>query len=403
MMDLNLDLYKYDLPESKIARFPLPHRDHSKLLFYNKGQISHHRFSEIESLFPRKSLLVFNETKVIPARLRFQKSTGAVIEVMLLHPVAPSSEINLAMGTTGKVTWKCMIRNLRRWNPDDILKSTITVEKDAIKLYSRLVDKEEKLVEFMWHNDRYTFSDVLNFSGKVPLPPYLKREPVPLDKTRYQTIYSKNDGAVAAPTAGLHFTRKILRDINTKGHITDFLTLHVSAGTFRPIQVNDIRKHDMHRESILVKRSNVLNLINNIGRTIAIGTTSMRTLESLYWFGVKIIQEHQERLFIEKLYPYPHDNDDLPSTKDALMAVCNLMEEKKIEEIHGETEIFLFPGYRFKVCNGLVTNYHMPASTLMLLVAAFVGNDWKKIYDEALSEDYRFLSYGDSSFLIPGD
>ena len=402
MMDLNLDQYKYDLPESKIARFPLKHRANSKLLFYNKGKISHHSFSDIESLLPRKSLLVFNETKVIPARLNFKKHTGAVVEIMLLNPIAPSEDINIAMSTARKVSWKCMIRNLRKWQQDTTLHTIISLEKEDIQLSARLVDKEEKHVEFQWFSDLYTFSDILNFSGKVPLPSYLKREPVPMDRSRYQTIYSKNDGAVAAPTAGLHFTKKILKEINARGHISDFITLHVSAGTFRPIQVEDIKQHDMHRESIIVNRSNVLNLVNNIGRTIATGTTSMRTLESLYWFGVKVIQKKEDHLFIDKLYPYQHDTCHLPSTRDALIAVGNFMDERNIEEIHGETEIFLFPGYQFRVCDGLITNYHMPASTLMLLVAAFVGIDWRKIYNAALSEDYRFLSYGDSSFLIPG-
>ena len=401
MTNLDLKNYVYVLPESRIARFPLKERSQSKLLYYNGGKISHHIFSDICSLIPPDSLLVFNETKVIPARLNFKKDTGAVIEIMILNPVAPSGDINITMSATGRVTWKCMIRNLRKWSHDTILHSVISLEKEDVQLSARLMDSEKKHVEFTWRSDHHTFSDILNFSGKVPLPPYLKREPVPMDRKRYQTIYSKNDGAVAAPTAGLHFTKKILQEITDKNHLTDFITLHVSAGTFRPIQVEDIKKHDMHRESIILNRSNVINLINKIGKTIAIGTTSMRTLESIYWFGVKLLHQKEDRLFIEKLYPYEHGSKKMPSLKVALQAVLDYMDQRELDQLHGETEIFIFPGYSFKVCNGLITNYHMPASTLMLLVAAFVGEDWRKIYDAALSEDYRFLSYGDSSFLIP--
>jgi len=403
MDDLNLDNYKYELPESKIARFPLKKRAQSKLLFYNKGQISHHIFTDIGVLLPPKSLLIFNETKVIPARLSFQKKTGAIIEMLLLNPVAPSNDISITMSATNKVIWKCMIKNLRKWNPENLLEACMPSVTHDIQLTARLVDKVKNHIEFEWHNNRFTFSEILDFSGRVPLPPYLKREPILLDKSRYQTVYSKNDGAVAAPTAGLHFTKKIIHEIITKNHLTDYITLHVSAGTFRPIQEDDIKKHNMHRESIIVKRSNIMNLIKNLGRTIAVGTTSMRTLESMYWFGVKLLQTKEKYPFIEKLFPYHHNPNNLPSTKDALHAVLDYMHDMEIEELHGETEIFIFPGYKFRVCNGLLTNYHMPASTLMLLVAAFVGEDWRKIYEVALNVDYRFLSYGDSSLLVPLD
>jgi S-adenosylmethionine:tRNA ribosyltransferase-isomerase len=403
MDNLNLDNYKYELPESRIARFPLKERSQSKLLYYNKGQITHHTFSHIGALLPPESLLVFNETKVIPARLSFHKKTGASIEIMLLNPIAPSSDINISMSATIKVTWKCMIKNLRKWNPENILELSLPMDGDNIHLKATLVSKAENFVEFAWGNNHYTFSEVLEISGKVPIPPYLKREPVPQDKPRYQTVYSKNDGAVAAPTAGLHFTKKIIQEIVSENHITDYITLHVSAGTFRPIKAGDIKKHDMHRECIIVKKSNIINLINNIGNTIAVGTTSMRTLESMYWFGVKLLRTKENKLFIEKLFPYQHNPDDLPSIKDAFQAVINHMDTREIEVLHGETEIFIFPGYSFKVCSGLITNYHMPTSTLLLLVAAFVGEDWKKIYKVALEEDYRFLSYGDSSFLLPAN
>jgi S-adenosylmethionine:tRNA ribosyltransferase-isomerase len=253
----------------------------------------------------------------------------------------------------------------------------------------------------MWEPEDRSFAEILGLSGIVPLPPYLKREPVPADKLRYQTIYSKNDGAVAAPTAGLHFTKKIIQEIASKNHTTDYITLHVSAGTFRPIQENDILKHDMHTESIIVSKNNVMNVLASLGNIIAVGTTSVRTLETIYWYGVKLLQRKGEGFFIEKLFPYTYNNNNLPEVHEALEAVIHFMDEKGLEELHGNTQIFIFPGYEFKLCNGLITNYHMPRSTLMLLVAAFVGDDWKRIYDVALATDYRFLSYGDTSLLIP--
>jgi len=398
---LDLDQYKYTLPESKIAKFPLKKRDQSKLLFYDQGIITHHKFPGITSLLPQESLLVFNETKVIPARLNFYKKTGAAIEIMLLNPIAPSTDINVAMSATKRVNWACMIKNLRKWKQDNVLEESISTGNEDIILTARLIKKEKQYVQFEWERDDLSFSEILSFTGKVPLPPYLKREPIFEDKARYQTVYSKNKGAVAAPTAGLHFTKKIIDDIAANDHITDYITLHVSAGTFQPIQEQDIKRHMMHTESAVIKKSNIRNLINNMGNIVAIGTTSMRTLESIYWFGVKLMCTKEKYFFVEKLFPYNQNRINLPSPIDALHAVNNYMDELKIEEMHGETQIFIFPGYDFKICNGLVTNYHMPESTLMLLVAAFVGDDWKKIYDTALNNEYRFLSYGDSSFLIP--
>jgi len=401
MADLNLDNFKYILPESRIARFPVKKRDHSKLLFYNKGKISHHRFIDITSLLPDESLLVFNETRVIPARLIFHKKTGAAIEIMLLNPVAPSHDLNISLAVTGEVIWECMIKNLRKWKPESTLEEKLIHKNGQFILKARLVDRGKKYVQFTWDLDKMTFAKILALYGNVPLPPYLKREPVPDDKSRYQTVYSKNNGAVAAPTAGLHFTKKILKDIADSNHATDYITLHVSAGTFQPIQEQDILKHNMHTENIIVRKSNVRNIINNLGNIVAVGTTSMRTLESIYWYGVKLLHGKGDCFFIEKLFPYKQADKNLPGIKETLHAVINYMDEQNLEEIRGETQIFIFPGYDFKLSNGLITNYHVPGSTLMLLVAAFVGEDWKKIYDAALASDYRFLSYGDSSLLIP--
>jgi len=401
MSDLELDKFKYDLPESRIARYPLEKRDLSKLLFYNKGVITHHTFKEISDLLPENSLLVFNETKVIPARLTFFKETGATIEVMLLNPVEPSNDINITMRSRSKVIWECMVKNIKRWKPGQILSTKVSRNDEISEVEARLVNKSLNQVEISWKNPDITFSDILEYSGKVPLPPYLKREPIPLDKPRYQTVYSKNEGAVAAPTAGLHFTEEIINGIKSLKHITDYLTLHVSAGTFQPIKEKDVRKHDMHKETILVTRANIENLITKLGNIVAVGTTSMRTLESLYWYGVKLISGEGDLFFIEKLYPYSNFDNDLPSVNKSLQAIIDHMNNMNIDRIDGETQIFILPGYKFKICDGLITNYHMPGSTLMLLVAAFVGDDWKKIYNEAMKNDYRFLSYGDSSFLLP--
>jgi S-adenosylmethionine:tRNA ribosyltransferase-isomerase len=401
MSALELDEFIYDLPESRIAKFPLDKRDQSKLLHYNKGVISHYQFRDINSILPEKSLLVFNETKVIPARLSFFKETGAVIEVMLLNPIQPALDVNISMSSNSSVTWECMVKNMKKWKPGQILIRDISINDEIINLEARLIDRENNHVELSWKNPGLTFADILEYSGKVPIPPYLKREPTAIDKPRYQTVYSRNKGAVAAPTAGLHFTDEIIRDIQAKNHDTDYLTLHVSAGTFQPIQEKDVRKHDMHRETILVSISNLRKIQNNLGNIIAVGTTSMRTLESIYWYGVKLLLEKDRTFFIEKLYPYNMSEAKLPSVSESLNAITDHMNILNLEQIQGETQIFIIPGYQFRICSGLITNFHMPRSTLMLLVAAFVGNDWKKIYDEALRNDYRFLSYGDSSFLIP--
>ena len=401
MSELELDEFNYDLPESRIAKFPLDRRELSKLLFYDKGLISHLQFREINRILPQRSLLIFNETKVIPARMTFFKETGAVIEIMLLNPIEPSLDVNIVMSSNSRVTWECMVKNLKKWKPGQTLIQNIRIKEEVLNIEARLIDKGKNHVEISWKDPDLTFADILEYSGKVPLPPYLKREPTDIDKPRYQTVYSRNKGAVAAPTAGLHFTDEIIREIQATNHDTDYLTLHVSAGTFQPIKEKDFRKHEMHKETIIVSISNLLKMRKNLGNIIAVGTTSMRTLESIYWYGVKLLSGNDKSFFIEKLYPYNISEAELPSVIESLEAIINHMNEKNIEKIRGETQIFILPGYQFRICNGLITNFHMPRSTLMLLVAAFVGKDWKKIYDEALSNDYRFLSYGDSSFLIP--
>ncbi len=386
-MDLKLDDFLFDLPESKIAKHPLEHRADSKLLFYNKGKISHHTFSDVHKLVPDGSLLLFNDTHVIPARVVLYKETGARIEIFLLEPISPSKVHEEVMGSYESTTWKCLIGNAKKWK-----KGTFLTHTDLRFKATRVGDDE---VQFEWEPE-LTFSELLLEIGKIPLPPYINREANKNDEERYQTVYSKVKGAVAAPTAGLHFTEKIIDDLIKKGIRTDYLTLHVSAGTFQPIKEQNIVDHPMHNEKIWISKNNIENIFS-ASRLIAVGTTAIRTIESLYWFGVRLLNSESE-FFIKKEDPYQLKS---VSKEESLNAVLDFMTKQQMDRIGGQTEIFIYPGYAFRLCDGLITNYHMPASSLILLVAAFVGEDWKTIYQEALSNQYRFLSYGDSSLLIP--
>lgn len=394
----DLAVINYHLPDEKIAKHPLTNRDDSKLLLYQKGQIVDKVFGEAPQFLKQKTTLFFNNTKVIPARLHFQKDTGAQIEIFLLKPVAPTIVISTVMETTGAVSWECMIGNLKRWKEDIPLKRSLSSDQDEIILKATLVNREERIVSFEWNNDSYSFAEIVELAGKVPLPPYLNREAEPEDKPRYQTVYSKEEGAVAAPTAGLHFTKEILSKMEQNGVKESFLTLHVSAGTFQPIKVHDARDHPMHSEQIEVTIGSIKDVIE-AEQIIAVGTTSMRSLESLFWFGARLANGN-ERFSIEKLELY-QEGTDLPTRKEAFRHIYDWMLLKGVDRISGETEIFIMPGYKFRVCDGLFTNFHQPGSTLLLLISAFIGDDWKKVYDHALSNGYRFLSYGDSSLLLP--
>ncbi|MBS0000016.1 MAG: S-adenosylmethionine:tRNA ribosyltransferase-isomerase [Cyclobacteriaceae bacterium] len=396
-----LEAYDYQLPEEKIARFPLRERDQSKLLVSRGGKISHEKFFRIPDLLPEKSFLVFNETRVIPARLEFKKNSGAMMEIFLLDPVFPSNDAAMVMKSQHEVIWHCMIKNSKKWKGNIHLEKKLDQFPGGILLKANIVDREKNLIRISWDPGQITFGEIIESAGKVPLPPYLKREPVSEDRERYQTIYSKNEGAVAAPTAGLHFTGKVLDQLVKKGFHYDFLTLHVGAGTFQPIRHNDIRKHPMHSEQISFTARNILNLLTHHGPVIAVGTTSMRTLESLYWYGVKLIEGSDMDPKIDSLFPYRFNPLNLPSREEALQGVLKHMEKIRQDEIFGETEIFIFPGYPFRICDGLITNFHMPKSSLLLLVSAFIGDHWSEVYKEALENDYRFLSYGDSSLLFP--
>ena len=392
-MKIDVDDYTYDLPQERIAQYPLAQRDQSKLLVYDQGAIRHENFTNLAEYLPAGSSLFFNQTKVIPARLLFQKETGAVIEIFLLSPVTPSSLLLDVMQSSNTCSWKCVIGNLKRWTTDTVL----SIKIDEINLEANLQDRLENVVRFTW-NGEYTFAEVLQRLGNTPLPPYLKRNAEDLDKERYQTIYSTIEGAVAAPTAGLHFTTAVFESLKRKNISTDFLTLHVSAGTFMPIKVKNALEHPMHQEQVVVSRKNVEHLLKATN-VVAVGTTSLRTMESVYWYGVKLIQDPRATFKISQQDPY--SQEDFPSKTSSFSAVLKYMDDNNTTSITGETSIYIIPGYTFRVCQALITNFHQPASTLILLVAAFIGEDWKKIYDEALSRGYRFLSYGDSSLLIP--
>lgn len=400
---INLNDYTYTLPDERIAKFPLAQRDHSKLLVYEKGNIAEKQFFHLPELLPSKTLLVFNNTKVIPARIFFRRSSGALIEIFLLEPVMPSPVVAIAMDAKGNAVWKCMIGNLKKWKDDEILTRDIVVEESAaaIKLQAKLHDKEKMLVEFSWGNTEISFLDILNMVGKIPIPPYLNREANEDDSKQYQTVYAKNEGAVAAPTAGLHFTDNVFKALSAKGIEQEFITLHVSAGTFQPVKnKEDVQQHTMHSEQIIFSKNNIEKLLQHIGNIVPVGTTSMRSLESLYWYGVKLLSGSNTHFSIEKLYAYENETKYI-SASDALQEVFQYMTQNSLTQIQGDTEILIMPGYQFKICKGLITNFHQPDSTLILLVAAFIGNDWRKVYDYALANDFRFLSYGDSSLLMP--
>lgn len=394
MDTLSLRDFEYDLPQERIALYPLAQRDQAKLLISRGGKIEHSEFSTLPSQLPDNAFLFFNNTKVIPARLQFEKSTGAQIEIFLLNPVEPSALLTDVMQAQHSCVWHCTIGNAKRWN-DGLVLSKQTA--DTI-LEATLVDRAEGIVKFTWSSTQ-RFAEVIEAIGQTPLPPYLKRPAEESDRSRYQTIYSNLEGAVAAPTAGLHFTPQVFEGLKQRNIAHDFLTLHVSAGTFQPIKTENVHEHNMHREQIIIHKHNIHNLLAADQFIIPVGTTSMRTLESLYWYGVKLKMNMDEEFNVLQEDPYTIDNP--PAKEEALMAILSLMDKLQTDYLVGETSIFIKPGYSFKICNGLITNFHQPGSTLILLVAALLGNHWKKVYQEALDNGYRFLSYGDSSLLIP--
>jgi S-adenosylmethionine:tRNA ribosyltransferase-isomerase len=415
---INLEDYTYQLPSEKIAQNPLEKRDSSKLLVYKKGTILHHHFREITDFLDEDYTLYFNNTKVIPARLLFEKKAtqkgqngkGATIEIFLLHPVLPTADVSEAMLSTGNCTWKCVVGNLKRWKEGLTLERELEIDNQTILIEAKIADRNELLIELEWKNKdnsiekkEIPFVDIVEKLGVMPLPPYIKREAAKKDSSTYQTIYSKAAGAVAAPTAGLHFTESVLQNLAKKNIKTNELTLHVGAGTFQPVKkenAGDVATHTMHCEQIVITKENIESIINS-EKVASVGTTSMRTLESLYWYGTKILLKNDATFFVEKLEPYSYDSEiKLPSKKESFETILKYMNDSNQDKLTGETEIFILPSYTFRVCDALVTNFHMPETTLILLVAAFIGEDWRKIYQIALDNEYRFLSYGDSSLLF---
>lgn len=399
---IKINDYNYPLPEERIAKFPLPVRDQSKLLVYRKGEISETVFTSLPNYLESGSLMIFNNTKVIQARLHFRKETGALIEIFCLEPIQPN-DYALNFQQTQHAAWLCMIGNLKKWKEGSLQKEltvkgkplTLTATRGACHGTSHWVD-------FTWNNDEVTFADILEVFGELPIPPYLNRETQESDKETYQTVYSKIKGSVAAPTAGLHFTQRVLDSLAEKGVDLEEVTLHVGAGTFKPVKSEEIEGHEMHTEYISVNRRTIEKLLTHQGEAIAVGTTSVRTLESLYYIGTTISQHpdaSQEELHVKQWQPY--ETSSSLSTIEALQQILNYMERHQLETLHTSTQIIIAPGYEYKIVKKMITNFHQPQSTLLLLVSAFVKGNWKSIYDYALSHDFRFLSYGDSSLLIP--
>ena len=393
---ISLSDYQYDLPESRIAKYPVAGRDQSKLLVWKEGKISHAKFTQLTDYLPFNSTLFFNNTKVIPARILFKKETGASIEVFLLGPAYPTTPLAIELEAKGTSTWKCTVGNSKRWAEQTQLQKAI----GKVKLNAAWKDKQLGLVTLTWTPEEIPLADILHEAGAIPLPPYLKREPELLDSESYQTVYSTLEGAVAAPTAGLHFTPKTLEQLAACGVKTDFLTLHVSAGTFLPIKQENAAEHRMHEEEIIIRKANIIKLLEEDRQVIAVGTTTLRTLESLYWYGVLLSENPDARFSIDQDLPYNWHGSGLTG-RIALELVRSRMERDKVEILTGHTSIYIRPGYQFRIVQGLFTNFHQPGSTLLVLISALVGDFWKTIYQEALDKEYRFLSYGDTSLLLP--
>lgn len=421
--------YNYPLPDERIAKFPLSERDHSKLLIYRHGAVSESQFFHLPELIEAGELMVFNNTRVIQARMHFRKTTGALIEVFCLEPLLPADYAQ-NFQQTAHTAWLCLVGNLKKWK-EGTLEREMLVKGEAVKLSATRGECRgtSHRIDFAWDNPHVTFADILEVFGELPIPPYLNRETEESDKESYQTVYSKIKGSVAAPTAGLHFTPQVLDALRAKGVETEEVTLHVGAGTFKPVKSEEIEGHEMHTEYISVSRHTLQRLIDHGGRAIAVGTTSVRTLESLYYMGLTLLRNPQatdEELHVKQWQPYAKASDSCtansasnaavsgssaaaqdvagnqaePTAVEALQALAHYMDLHGLEALHNSTQIIIAPGYKYHIVKAIITNFHQPQSTLLLLVSAFVGGDWHTIYDYALSHDFRFLSYGDSSILF---
>lgn len=394
--------YNYPLPDERIAKFPLPARDQSKLLVYRHGEVSESVFTSLPDYIEPGELMIFNNTKVIQARLHFRKETGALIEIFCLEPVQPNDYAQNFQQTSHSA-WLCMIGNLKKWK-EDPLHREMTVKGKPLTLTATRGECHgtSHWIDFTWNNPEVTFADILEMFGELPIPPYLNRETQESDKETYQTVYSKIKGSVAAPTAGLHFTQRVLDALQKKGADLEEVTLHVGAGTFKPVKSEEIEGHEMHTEYISVSRQTIEKLMAHGGRAVAVGTTSVRTLESLYYIGATISlnpDASQEELHVSQWQPY--DTHPSLTVTEALQHISDYMNRHQIDALHTSTQIIIAPGYDYKIVKKMITNFHQPQSTLLLLVSAFVKGDWHTIYDYALAHDFRFLSYGDSSLLMP--
>lgn len=399
---LSIKDFSYPLPEEKIALHPLSQRDASRLLIYNNGKIEENTFAHIADFLPAETLLVFNDTRVINARILFKKTTGAAIEIFCLEPLGDIKEYSTVMAATEKSLWKCMVGGAAKWK-DELLLKKILVDGQPVLLSASLVEKlpDAYSIQFSWTPTGYSFAAVVEAAGTTPLPPYIKRSTDDEDISRYQTIFAREEGSVAAPTAGLHFTEAIFKKLAIKKINKTFVTLHVGAGTFKPVKASSMQDHEMHAEYIDVHINSIIDLKNNIGNIASVGTTSLRTIESLYWLGVKAwLNPFAEKLSLQQWEVY---EDPLATAKinpaTALDALLNWMQQNKYTRLFTQTQILIAPGYRFRMAHILITNFHQPQSTLLLLVAAAIGNDWKKMYDYALQNNFRFLSYGDGNLI----
>ena len=417
--NISIEDYDYPLPDERIAKYPLSERDASKLLVLNKDNISSSHFKDIGDFLPKDSLLIFNETKVVRARLQFTKDSGASIEIFCLEPITGNGDYQLAFSSKSPSRWKCLVGNSRRWKNETALSLRVpesrslseseslsrSVSESESTLYAKRLEKNDNysVVEFSWEPAELSFAEVLEAAGEIPLPPYLHREAEESDRERYQTVFARHEGSVAAPTAGLHFTENLIDDLRSKGISFEEVTLHVGAGTFRPVSSETIGEHEMHSETIVVKKSCIENILRNIDKTIIpVGTTSMRTIESLYWIGLMLKEEglEERHLHLEQWFPYK-ERETLPSAEESLSIILDYLKSHNLNELHATTALMIAPSCKINIAKALITNFHQPKSTLLLLVSALIGERWKEAYQYALDNDFRFLSYGDSSLLVP--
>lgn len=400
---IRISEYNYQLPDERIAKFPIAERDHSKLLVYKHGQISDDVFYHLPKYLPKNSLMVFNNTKVIQARLHFRKETGALIEIFLLEPISPA-DYEQMFQTVGSCSWSCLVGNLKKWKEGELTRQIdVNGQSFTLRASRRGEHGTGHQIDFEWDAQTVSFSEILEAVGELPIPPYLNRKTQESDKTTYQTVYSKIKGSVAAPTAGLHFTEKVLHEIDACGIDREELTLHVGAGTFKPVKSECIEGHEMHSEFISVRRQTLEKLLQHDASAIAVGTTSVRTLESLYYIGLKLESSpdlSEDELHVSQWEPYEQKGASIPAAQ-AIRNIVDYLDRHQRSVLNTSTQIIIAPGYEYKIVKVLITNFHQPQSTLLLLVSAFLKGDWRRVYDYALSNDFRFLSYGDSSLLIP--